>query len=690
MKPAEEPYPGLPRYPEAPRERIVDDYHGRPVADPYRWLEEEGSPAARRWIGDQQLLSTGYLERLPGQEDWKRMVRELAGGPAPVPAKIAGSREFRLSRPDALSPWEVLVREGGDAPWRPLGAAFPPEAAVTRWQPSPTGEHIALQVVLAGDERQTPLSVVEAATGRIVEEIAHTRYSPVEWRADGRSFFYVRGRPGRPGTGVYRHTIGADPAGDELVAGDEGDLTRYHVRLCCDRWLILTLREGTSPQTHVFVADVETDGRLRPLSLEAASAGVLVDADGRLLATVSTPAGFGQVLVADPVPGGWGPWRILLPEDPGAVLSSVALARTARGGRLVALRARDGVSRMTVHDAVTGAALTEVALPGAGTVLGIRTGPGPGALTLRYTDWAIPPSAWHLDVESGRVSPLDAGGVPRADIRVLHRTYRSADGTEVPLTILAPAAGPDGDRPRPTVLSAYGGFGLSFRPSYEPDILAWVLRGGVGAVAGVRGGSERGRQWHRDGAGTRKPNALADLHAAADWLVRHGWTRPEQLALLGSSNGGLLAAGAVVQRPRAYAAAVSVGAPLDMIRYERWGLGRAWRREYGSPDDPAALEALLSYSPYHNVSAPFVHAAVLLVAGDNDTRVDPVHSRKMAAQLQHAAGAAGPVLHHLVEKMGHTGAQGEDGARLAARMLAFMAVHTGLTPITDGGEVHGR
>ncbi|MCT9933599.1 prolyl oligopeptidase family serine peptidase [Planotetraspora sp. A-T 1434] len=677
----------VPAYPQAPREPIVEDYHGHPVADPYRWLEGGHTEAVRDWIGDQQLLSTGYLERLPGLGHWGEAIRGLMSGPVRSPVKIAGSRRFRLGRRDSLAAWEPEFQSRDGGPWTPIDVTFPPDAFIRRWQPSPTGEHLSIQIVLAGDERHTPLSIVEVTTGRIVDAIAHTRYSPIEWRADGRGFFYVRDHLDRPGRGVYWHMVGTPVTEDEILIGDEGATTRYHVGLCHDRWLVFTIREGTSRETQVLVADIETGGRPRPLSLDgASSASVLVDEDGRLLATVSTTAGFGQVLVAEPVSRGWGPWRVLIPEDTAAALSTVALARTGRGKRLVALRTRDGLSQMTVHDAETGAVVTDVVLPGTGAVMGIMPGPDPGALTLSYTDWVIPPSVWRLDVESGRVTPVDSEGTPRADIRILHRTYRSFDGTEVPLTILAPAADGDGDpgRPRPAILTAYGGFGISFRPKYEPDFVAWVLRGGVSAVAGIRGGDERGRQWHRDGARTNKPNAFADLHAAADWLVRQGWTTPEQLALLGGSNGGLLAMGTVVQRPHAYAAVVSAAAPLDMIRYERWGLGRAWRQEYGSPEDPADLEALLKYSPYHNVRAPFGNAAVLLLSGDNDTRVDPLHSRKMAAQLQHAADG-GPILHHMVEGAGHAGAMGDEAVRLAAKVLTFLAHHTGLTGSREGG-----
>ncbi|MGP4101355.1 prolyl oligopeptidase family serine peptidase [Nonomuraea sp. KM90] len=668
------------RYPDARRDPVTERRHRHLVADPYRWLEDPDSEDTRRWLREQQALSVGCLERLPGRRRLSAMLRDLAPRPSPSPARTAGSRGFRAGPFGPDERWTLQVRER--AGWRTVVGVtdLHPHATVASWQPSPAGSLVAIQVLVAGAEDRTPLSLVDVTTGRVVETVSGTRYSPIEWRADEQAYFCARGHLDRPGTGVYHHKIGGDVTADELVAGDEAATTRYHVALWHDRWLVVTVRDGTARDTRVSVADVRAGGPLRPLPPGAgASAVVVVDDDDRLVASSSTAGGFGQVLVADRAGDGWGPWRVLLPEDTSGVLAGVTLARTERGRRLVALRNRDGVSRMTVHDATTGAALTEVGLPGDGTVSSIRPTGDPAVLALTYAGWDTPPSAWRLDVRSGRVTPCD-GAPARPDVEVSRHVYHSADGTEVPLTILA---GCGAERPRPTLLAVYGGFGIPARPSFQPDLLAWVLNGGYVAVAGIRGGGERGRRWHQEGSGANKGNALADLHAAGDWLVRHGWTRRDQLALLGGSNGGLLAMAAAVQRPEAYAVVGCAGAPFDMIRYERWGLGEAWREEYGSPDEPAGLEALLSYSPYHNVSAGRRHPATILITGSNDTRVDPLHSRKMAAQLQHAT-TGGPVLHYVVEGAGHTGARGEQGIWKTAAALAFIARHTGLALADDG------
>jgi prolyl oligopeptidase len=675
------------RYPEARRDPVIEASHGYLIADPYRWLEESDAEATRRWLREQQALTAGYLAGLPGQGRLCRMLRDLTPRPPRSPVKIAASRRFRAGAFGEDERWTLQVQEGDEATagWRTVVAAtdLHPDAAVGTWQPSPTGSLVAVQVLVAGAEDQTPLSLVDVATGRIVETVSRTRYSPIEWRADERAFFYTRGHLDRPGTGVYHHDVGGDVTADRLVIGDETATTRYHVMLWHDRWLVVTVRDGTARDTRVSVADIRAGSPLRPLPLEAGPSAVMVDDEDRLLASVAASGGFGQVLVADRVDDGWGPWRVLLPEDPSGALEGVTLTHTERGSRLITSRSRDGISRMTVHDATTGAALTEVGLPGDGTVGWVRPTDDPAVLALTYAGWATPPSIWHLDVHSGRVTPYDEEPA-RVDIGISRHVYHSADGTEVPLTILAPPAtcGRDRDGPRPTLLAVYGGFGIPARPAYQRDLLSWVLNGGYAAIAGVRGGGERGRRWHQEGSGANKGNALADLHAAGDWLVRHAWTRRDQLALFGGSNGGLLVMAAAVQRPDAYAVVACARAPLDMIRYDRWGLGRAWREEYGSPGDKADLETLLSYSPYHNVAAGRRHPAVLLMTGGNDTRVDPLHSRKMAAQLQYAT-TGGPVLHYVMEGSGHTGARGELGTRHTASTFAFIARHAGLTLVDD-------
>ena len=271
------------------------------------------------------------------------------------------------------------------------------------------------------------------------------------------------------------------------------------------------------------------------------------------------------------------------------------------------------------------------------------------------------------------------GSVEVPDVTARQVTYRSKDGTAVRMLVISSSDAPAG--PRPTILYGYGGFDISLTPAYSPNILAWVSAGGVYAVAGLRGGNEEGEEWHRAGMLDRKQNVFDDFHAAAEALIRDGWTTAEQLAISGGSNGGLLVGAALTQRPDLYAAVVCSAPLLDMVRYERFGLGQTWNVEYGTASDAEQLGWLLAYSPYHRVTEGTRYPAVLFTVFTNDTRVDPVHAYKMCAALQHAtaSGPRRPVLLRAEAQVGHGARAVSRTAELSGDTLSFAARHTGLT-----------
>jgi prolyl oligopeptidase len=275
------------------------------------------------------------------------------------------------------------------------------------------------------------------------------------------------------------------------------------------------------------------------------------------------------------------------------------------------------------------------------------------------------------------------GSVEVADVTARQVTYRSKDGTTVRMLIISSGSG-SGEAPaspRPTILYGYGGFDISLTPAYSPNILAWVSAGGVYAVAGLRGGNEEGEEWHRAGMLDRKQNVFDDFHAAAETLIRDGWTTAEQLAISGGSNGGLLVGAALTQRPDLYAAVICSAPLLDMVRYERFGLGQTWNVEYGTASDAEQLGWLLAYSPYHHMTEGTRYPAVLFTVFTNDTRVDPVHAYKMCAALQHAtaSGPRRPVLLRAEAQVGHGARAVSRTAELSGDTLSFAARYTGLT-----------
>jgi prolyl oligopeptidase len=392
----------------------------------------------------------------------------------------------------------------------------------------------------------------------------------------------------------------------------------------------------------------------------------------------------GRIAVTDPTEPAPASWRDLIGEDPEAVLSGYAILDGAELDRPVLLAewTRHAVSEITVHDLATGERVGQVPLPGLGTVGGASERPEGGhEAWFAYTDYTTSSVVLRFDARDASVTTWAAapGSVEVPDVTTRQLTYRSKDGTAVRMLVISSSDSPAG--PRPTILYGYGGFDISLTPAYSPNILAWVSAGGVYAVAGLRGGNEEGEEWHRAGMLDRKQNVFDDFHAAAEALIRDGWTTAEQLAISGGSNGGLLVGAALTQRPSRYAAVICSAPLLDMVRYERFGLGQTWNVEYGTASDPEQLGWLLAYSPYHHVTEGTRYPAVLFTVFTNDTRVDPVHAYKMCAALQHAtaSGPGRPVLLRAEAQVGHGARAVSRTAELSGDTLSFAARHTGLT-----------
>ncbi|MBT3080276.1 prolyl oligopeptidase family serine peptidase [Streptomyces sp. CYG20] len=338
------------------------------------------------------------------------------------------------------------------------------------------------------------------------------------------------------------------------------------------------------------------------------------------------------------------------------------------------------VAEVLVYDLADGTHLATAALPGTGAVGDFSPGPyGSYEACFTYTDFVTPPRVLRIDARTGRVTrwhrpPSPARRAGGAHTRQV--TFPSRDGTRVGMFVISPTGRPD--VPRPLLLTGYGGFGQIMSPRYRAQVLAWVRAGGVFAWAGLRGGGEEGERWHLAGSGEHKQNTFDDFSAAADHLLAAGWSEPSRVAVMGTSNGGLLVGAALTQQPGKYAAVVCRAPLLDMVRYERSGLGPSWVPEYGSAHDPGQLRTLLDYSPYHRVTPGTAYPAVLLAASDGDTRTDPLHARKMCAALQHATTGPAPVLLRLEHGVGHGARSVSRAIALEAECLAFLAHQVGL------------
>jgi prolyl oligopeptidase len=701
-----------PDYPDAPREDLVEllpaDDPTYEVADPYRWLEDADSERTQAWLRAQDALLDQQRSRWTARAAFRERVEQLLGAGVVGAPVWRGERQF-LVRRVAGQEHAVLHTIDPDGTERvlldPMRIDPTGRTTLDTWQPSKEGHLLAYQLSEGGDE-ESVLRVMDVGTGQVVDgPIDRARYSPVAWLPGGEAFYYVRRlHPSQVPDDeaqyhrrVWLHRLGTDADADALVFGEGRDKTSYYgVSVSMDgRWLSVSAAEGTAPRNDVWLADLR-DGDLAAPALTVVQEGVdaqtsaHVGRDGRLYVMTDLDAPRGRLAVADPSRPTSDAWTDLLPEDPEAVLDGYVVldGEELASPLLLAAWTRHAVGEVTVHDLATGARRGSVPLPGVGSLGGLTEHPEGGhEAWIGYTDAVTPSSVLHYDARTGRTTTwaMAPGQVDVPAVHTRQLAYRSGDGTLVHLQVIAPAEAVDEhgrpDRPRPTVLYGYGGFGVSMTPGYSAGVLAWAEAGGVYAIAGLRGGGEEGEGWHRAGMLGHKQNVFDDFYAAAQLLVDDGWTTPEQLAISGGSNGGLLVGTAVTQRPELFAAAVCSAPLLDMVRYELFGLGATWASEYGSASDIEQLAWLLAYSPYHHVLDGTAYPAVLFEVFDSDTRVDPLHARKLCAALQHATSRAvddAPVLLRRETDVGHGARAISRSVELTADNLAFLARHTGL------------
>ena len=671
--------------PLAPRLDLVEVLHGREVADPYRWLEDADAPQTKEWSAAQDRLVRAHLDALPGRERLARRLDELlATGAVGTPA-WRGGRPFWTRRAPGQDHAVLLTRDA-DGTERVLldPGALDPSGLTTldAWSPSKEGTRLACQLSTGGDE-ESLLHVLDVESGALLDgPVDRCRYSPVAWVPGGEAFFYVRRLPpdavpqGESSfhRRVWRHVVGTPTEQDVLVWGEGLDPTNYYgCSVSPDgRWLLVTASAGTAPREDVWLFDLVAGTPAVEVQVGVdARCSPWVSRDGELWLLTDREAPRGRLCRADPTSPR--DWTTVVPEDPEAVLEDVELLD---GGTLALLRSRHALSEVSLHRDGEEQLVT---LPGPGTVTGLSAEPEGGSRVWFASTSATAPSQVHeLDASTGalRLWADSPGAVSLGDVVATVHQTTSLDGTTVRYQVLSPSGAPE--RPRPTVLYGYGGFGVSLTPGWNPSALAWVEAGGVWVVANLRGGSEEGEAWHRAGMREHKQHVFDDFAAVADALVADGWTTTAQLGISRGSNGGLLVGAALTQRPQAYAAVVCSAPLLDMVRYEQFGLGRTWNDEYGTAADPEELDWLLGYSPYHRVVDGTAYPAVLFTVFDGDTRVDPLHARKLCAALQAATTSPAPVLLRAEAEVGHGARSVRRTIGLGVDVLAFLAAHTGL------------
>ena len=658
--------------PSTPTGKESKTYHGTSVPDPYRWLEAAEDPRVKAWIEAQNAHAEASLAGYSGREALARRIQQLATtAPTRTSPQLAGQTLlFMKDTPPAAQPvlvgqsWpggteKVLVDTNGDAN----------PSAITDFWPSPSGKYVAYGTAVGGSALTT-IFFVETATGRKLTDVlanaaGGTTPPSVAWDADETGLTYVRlPKDSLFNASLYHHKLGTSE--DRAVFGQGLSPVA--------EWELTTSEDGSQAAALVHFGDgAPTQVAMRGPQGWRMTVGAEADVRGggrwlgnQLLTVNYKNAGRGEVRLDG---------RVLIPQSQWAVKDVYPI----RGGVLVA-RVWGSEQRLE-HWSEAGSLLRVVDLPPTGIGLGTvaSSSSSPDAL-ITYRGWTVPERWVSYNAASGQVKTVFELA-PVGDYSSIVATRSEAvsrDGARVPVTILHhKSVTPNGQRP--TILYAYGGFGVLQQPNFLGTTLAWLERGGVYAVANIRGGGEFGEPWHQGGMRHNKQNCFDDFYAAAQLLHESGWTRPERLGIMGGSNGGLLVAASLVQHPQAFRAVVGLVGVYDSLAHEGFPNGTYNIPEYGDSKVKDDFEAILAYSPQQNVKPGTAYPAVFLHTGENDLRVAPWQTRKFGAALQSATSSGQPVLLVTQTNAGHgAGASFSQKVGKTALALTFLAQHLGL------------
>ncbi|MBM3997548.1 MAG: S9 family peptidase [Planctomycetes bacterium] len=661
-----------PAYPPTKTDNVVDVLHGVEVVDPYRWLEDGKSTDTLEWVDAQNKLTQTILGNVPGRDKIRERLGSLLEiGSLGVPTPKKG-RYFYTKREGTQNQAVLYVRDGVHGKDRALldinALAKDGTIALDWYYPSKDGKLLAYGLSKDGSEVST-LHIRNVDTGKdLPDKIERTRACSLAWLNNNSGFYYTR----YPAVGsvpkgkenyyrhVYLHHIGGDPKDDARVFGDGRNPEDWpSVNLSQNgKWLAVNVHQGWA-KSECYVLNVSKarsepgDWKPVPIAENTAALFDVTVRNDRFYIHTNFEAPRYRLFEVDPkLPREqWSDkskWKEVLPQRADK-LEGVRFIGTS----LIAEYMHNATNRLHRYD-LAGKLVEEIDLPTLGTIAAINGEPDGDEVFFGFQSFAVAPSVYRIDLKKGSQKLWDRVQTeinPEAYV-VEQIKYKSKDGTEVPM-FLTYKKGIKKDGTNPTLLYGYGGFNISLTPTFATTRFLFLEKGGVLAIANLRGGGEYGEDWHRAGMLDKKQNTFDDFIAAAEWLIASKITTRAKLAIQGGSNGGLLVGAVTTQRPELFKAVVCQVPLLDMTRYHKFLIARLWMPEYGNPDKKEDFEWIHAYSPYQKVKTGTAYPAMLITTAASDTRVDPLHARKMAARLQVASASNAPILLRQETRAGH-------------------------------------
>ncbi len=678
-------------YPERRMSDQKDVYFGHVVADPYRWLEDDNSAETAAWIESQNKLSHNYLNHIPFRNELRQQLENSWNYPKMgIPFKKGG--RYFFFKNDGLQNQSVLyVQNSLDSEAKllldPNAFSADGTVALAGLSPSPNGKYLAYSISRGGSD-WNEIVLMDLSTGKMLpDSILWVKFSGISWYKNGFYYScYDAPEKGQALSGanqyhkVKYHELGTPQHEDQIVFEDPTQpLRNFSASVTDDEaFLILGITESTSGN-ELYIKDLrkkDSDFLLLAPGFDF-DYNVIDHIDGQLLMITNDGAPKNRVVWLDPQHADKENWKTIIPES-AHVLESVSLA----GNYILAQYLEDANNKVYYYD-YQGNRLKQLELPTLGTVSGISGDKGDPTVFYGFTSFTFPSTIYQLDVNNGKSSLYASSNnaFDLSDLVTEQIFFSSKDGTKVPMFVVH-KKGLKMDGNNPVLLYGYGGFDISLTPSFSVARLPFLDQGGIYVTVNLRGGGEYGKEWHQAGQKMNKQNVFDDFIGAAEYLVKEKYTRPEKIAVMGGSNGGLLIGAVMTQRPDLFKVAIPIVGVLDMLRYQYFTIGWAWAADYGRSDDSEEMfNYLMKYSPLHNVKEGINYPATLAITADHDDRVVPAHTFKFVSELQRKQTGENPIIVRVETQAGHgAGKPTSKTIEENADIFSFIMYNLGMNP----------